>query len=584
MARFILSNHMEWIEYLELINNKCGFQQSIKISEDYGFINYKKLNINNYNFYEKNGDFVACNGTMFYKEQFGYKALELLLFDFKKIDIKKIRKNLIGTYIIIVKYLEKIYIFIDESGNYASYYFLDNKKYLITNTFYHIAKCVNASLDKMAFIEEINEYCILDNKTIFKNIYRIMYDEMIVINIKNNSFSIKKIEVNNYSLDSWEFDKVVSLIAEKIMYYSRMQFLINQEKILFITGGMDSRLSLAGDMSVGVHPVLINWQGCPILMNTKFEDSKVSELIANKVNLVYKEIDVSNGIAKKMEENSFDKYGEYARIYGNNKKWFGFFEENDYCFYDFGYFGETLKGWDLLEQKYSVPMSIDNYIELYMNRQVHNYINFSGKDKIKYKKYISNKIHHICNKFYLNEENLRQEDCMFLYFVYRTHADTKCCNFANIFGYSFNLYSQKELIDYINQIPYEYKLNGKINLALTNYMYKPLLNIPYFSHCQYMIFKEKLNILVKKVSIKSKLKKQISIILNEELIEKIKNYIYPKQNFEIQRDYISFIDKIENEIGLTNLIDEKTFSDITDYLSFLGSVYLIRYAMRKCNE
>jgi hypothetical protein len=346
---------------------------------------------------------------------------------------------------------------------------------------------------------------------------------------------------------------------------------------------MDSILSLAGDLASQYKPILANWQGSPVMMNTKIEDKYVAEMISNIEGLNYNDIDVSECDQGIIDINQFEKYGEYARIYGNNRKWFEFFEEDGIGFYDFGYFGETLKGWEQLDICFKNPMTIEDFVELYINRQVHNYFNMPINKKLEYKKYILYKLYNICTSYNLNDKDLSKEDCMILYYIYRTHADTKCCNFVNVFGYSFNLFAQKDLIDYINQTPYEYKRNGRLNLAITKYLYPNLLNVPYFSHCHYMKYDEKTMTIYedKSISLKHMFKEKIKKLIPHNIKRSLKRTIYKNNNIKERNKLVELIIKTELKDYLDIYVDQNTFSNITDYLTFLGSCYMLINAMEK---
>ena len=96
----------------------------------------------------------------------------------------------------------------------------------------------------------------------------------------------------------------------------------------------------------------------------------------------------------------------------------------------------------------------------------------------------------------MNCAKLSKEDCMTLYYHYRLHADTYRCNFANMYGYSFILLAQKEIADFINQVPYEFKINSRINLRLVKKFAPQLLDLPYYSHCRFYNYDSKRVMLV----------------------------------------------------------------------------------------
>lgn len=482
----IITNSNEYFQELNSLNEECGFKLSGIISGAASFCNYKKINVNNDNFVKKSDGFIGIAGTLLYKGQLGSNSLEAMYDDYVTHGIKYVRANSFGTYVVAIQHGQELNLFVDESGNYAIYYYMRDGVYLITNLLYHIRKVTGDSIDTVTLMEELNEYCILDNKTYLSSTKRLMGNELLTISLENNKIYVTNVDMNVYALGECDFEKNVDILTETIKKYAAMQKLISEKKVIFMTGGMDSRLTLAGDLAVEFCPDLANWQGSPVYMNTKYDDHVVCEKIAREKNLEFIPIDVSGDEPHAIDENILRLLGEYATIYGNNLKWHKIFRTLNNYFYDFGYFGETLKEWTPLELAYHDNYTLEDYADLYLGRQKHDYTNVESEMLHEYRKAIIEKLRKICKDHEIKCNNLSKEDCMLLYYYYRTHADTKMVNFANIYGYSINLYAQKELIDYINQTPYEYKEGGKLNLALTKKLCEALLDIPYFSHCHYM--------------------------------------------------------------------------------------------------
>ena len=239
---------------------------------------------------------------------------------------------------------------------------------------------------------------------------------------------------------------------------------------------------------LGEKPTIANWQGCPIDMNSKMPDRMVSQKLAEKCGFKFSPFDVTHDFKSDYENIAlkFPRYGEYSLIYCGNTKWYEIFENSAIEYYDFGYFGETIKGWEPLDEQFNEGFSIDDYVKLYLKVT-------SDKTDLEFEEYVGKKIIAIAKRFGMDMCNLSKEDCMILYYVYRIHADTVCSNFANIFGYSSNIFAEKEIIDFINKIPYAYKKDEHFNLLVTKILNEELLDIPYFTHCEYKKYnKEKM--------------------------------------------------------------------------------------------
>lgn len=566
MSRMIITNSNEYFHELYNLNKNCGFKLSGIVSGAINFANYKKKNCDNENFMRMPDGFIGIAGTLVYKGQIGSESLKLLYEDYYVHGIKYVRANSFGTYVVAVQKGEELDLFIDESGNYAIYYFWNGGEYLITNLLYHIKKETKDSIDFNTLMEELNEYCILDNKTYLSSTNRLMGNEKLTINFKKQVLNVTDVCVNEYTLGKYSFEKNVDVLVETIKKYAKMQKLISEKKVIFMTGGMDSRLTLAGDLAVNYSPILANWQGSPIYMNTKYDDHIVCGKIAKATKLEFIPIDVSGDEPHTIDNCMLDLLGEYATIYGNNLRWHNIFKNSDYSFYDFGYFGETLKEWAPLELSYHDNYTIDDYADLYLGRQKHRYTNVSPEMIQTYRGVVIEKLRKICTYHRIDCKKLSKEDCMLLYYIYRTHADTKMVNFANIYGYSINLYAQKELIDYINQTPYKYKECGKLNLALTQGLCKELLNIPYFSHCHYM------NFVPTKMVLDDPTLSSTSARIKRAIPKPIKTFLKMilKKN-AIQNDLVDVVKRFNlTEINVEWLprVNENTYSSVGEYKAY----------------
>lgn len=574
MSRLIITNSDEYFNSLNSINENCGFRNSGRITDTFNFTNYKKINFDNENFLKLTDGYIGIAGTLAYKGQVGRVSLEMMYADYIAYGIKYVREHTFGTYVVAIQHEGELNLFIDESGNYAIYYYWKDGQYLITNLLYHIKKVTKDTVDSQTLMEELNEYCILDNKTYLSSTKRLMGNEILTIAAGKNEINVANVGMNEYSLYARTFDKNVSVLAKTIKKYAEMQKVISDKKVIFMTGGMDSRLTLAGDLAVGYKPNLANWQGSPVYMNTKYEDHIVCKKIADAKSLKFIPIDVSGDESHIIDNDMFDMLGEYATIYGNNLKWHTIFTTLKYNFYDFGYFGETLKEWAPLDLCYHDKFSIDDYADLYLGRQKHRYTNISSDTVKKYRQIIVDKLRKICKDHAIDCHNLSKEDCMLLYYYYRTHADTKMVNFANIYGYSINLYAQKELIDYINQTPYEYKEYGKLNLALTKVLCSELLSIPYFSHCHYMNYIPEKMILDDPAvtSTSARLKRAIPTPIKsvlKKLLRKSGNQVYIKE--VIDRFDLNSID-----VGWLAKVDENTYSSVGEYKAYFDYYTMLK--------
>lgn len=573
MGKILLTNNFEWHSKLDECFQKHGFKRNGNYSEGIMLTTYEKKNVATYNFYKEGNDFIACSGTLIYENSIGEEAIKKIFYELKLNKINEVRKKMLGTFVIIYKMENQLRVFLDEAGTYAFYYsYQENGKYILTNTFYHIQKCLRNDFNKYAFMEQILEFCIINNETPFKEIYRIMGNECIVIDIIHGTFSIEVIEANHYILQEDGYENIVNKLENTIKGYAKRKKGINEKLYIFATGGVDSRIALAANLSEGIPTVVCNWQGCPKDMNTKVEDYDIVKEISEKLGLesiCYNVAHDNLSAIKNIEEDMFDCYGDYCRIYGSNKKWFEIFEKNGIKSTDFGYFGEILKSWDALDNLAEF-ISIEEYAQLYMRRN-----GYDLKDA-SYQKYILNKLKKIAIENNLDVTRLSKEDCMRLYYIYRIHADTVIDNFANMFSFSFSLFAQKEIAEYVHQVPYSYKEKFKLNLELTRRLYSKLVELNYFTHCRFVQLDK--SSMVLEEGWKYKFTKFVRFVLlgnkiGEKLITKAR-----KVNQPWTVEYVKQIKKTGIMENLDIEIKEDTFGYLPIYVLILFHCRIVQMA------
>lgn len=498
MGKILLTNNKCWNDNLRCIFAENGFKESGKIDEDYHITTYSKINVNTFNLYKNGSNFLACAGTMIYKECIGKEALEKLYNDLQFEDIVSLRKNMYGCYVFIYKYDNDIKIYVDETGIYAFYYFINNSgEFLLTNTYYHIEKVVKQPISLLPYVERLITPCNIKDETMFKNIYRIMGNEELHIDLLNGTITKKRIVLNTYCEEQLELQERVDQILTCTNKIVSLQKKLFKNPHLFMTGGVDSRLILANYMGLEVKPTLVTWYGAPDTLNTKKEDKECVHIIKEKMNLQERSIDVSdNGIVEVNDRmfNLFDKLGEYAIIYSSNEKWHNILLNENVQFADFGYFGEALKEWKGFNGITEESISLECFIETYM-KVIGDFLE-QERGLVYYKdlkKKLYGEFNEICMLEGFNIGDLSREDCMVLLYYYYFHAHGLMYQYANMFCYAFPIYAQKELVDYINAIPYKFKEHEKLQLCLIKKTYDKLLDIQFFSHCEYVVYDKKSN-------------------------------------------------------------------------------------------
>lgn len=490
MARILLTNNAKWANDLRTWFARVGFKEFARTDVCDMFLSvYRKLNLNTYNLYSDGSDCVACAGTFIYNGKIGRPALADLLQDTAHgFDLRAIRAKALGCYVVAIKKQDQVYIFVDEYHTYSIYYFMDGEHYIITNNFSHIESVTHQPLNRCKTLEYVVQFNIVGNMTPYDNIYKLMGNQYLVLDLKSHKYTLKQepdaqIQTARYS----SLDVACTDISGVIKKYSHIKSQLFKKTCLFITGGVDSRLMLASYLSVGTRPRLVRWHGQDGVLNSRVEDYYASKALAQQTHLPFKNYFAKENFCKrfnKVNKKDMYKYGDLMLKYGDNHKWHKIYDKIKADFLDYGYFGETLVDWDKMDSllDFSKNISLKDFVyNLYIDNQATN----GWKHQSEYRDMIYNEFLDIATGQNIDCDNLSREDCMLLFFYYRLHADTHMVNFSNMYSHYFPLLSQPGIIEKIHNTPYAFKQNHKLNLRLIRALCPALLNITFFSHGRY---------------------------------------------------------------------------------------------------
>lgn len=484
MSKLLLSNDETIFSNIHNGFVNAGFSKFSKTSVDnnYYLVAYKKLRVDNTNFYQEEGDFVAISGTLIYHNEIGESSLARILHDFDGNNMKELRREIFGSYAIIIKKGDLIYTFVDENHTYKFYYYHKNNTIILTNTYYHIEKQVKEQFNIDIMLDNICGCFFMENHTPFSNIFQLLGTQYILMDTKNKSFEIKEIELNRYSLKSTEFEDSILEMHERLQKISTAVTSVTKDITVFLTGGLDSRLVFSGFINAGAKPTIGYWYGKDASTNTRDQDHILSKNMADGNNLCYADFDVEIDLLKSIKlsgKKYTDKYGECVNIYSCNTKLFEIFESKLKTeFVEFGYFGEpcrSLVSIDVANQEYftvdefAYMEYISHFVGMVENLEVH-------------KTRLINWFSSYAVSMGFDTKHLSKEECMYLNYIYRLKADTVMCNYVNLFFYTTPILSQKIFVDGVLSVPYSNKLNAKWMLSLIKTTYSPLINYPVFSH------------------------------------------------------------------------------------------------------
>jgi len=589
MSRIIFSNvndkkiykniKDDYNKYFQIYNEYKG--------DHYSISTFKKLKKETKNMIVYDNDIIANTGTLFYKDSIGSEALEKIYDSININNINEISKNIFGNFSIIIKKGTNIYFFVDNMGIYKLYYSLIEREITITNIFYNLAKNMenNLTINEQSLLEDSFQYSILGEETFVNEIKRVSGNYIYKYDLIKKELLLIEKELNIEGYNHEDIEKsakyLSSIIKDKIKIINN-----NFNNITInMTGGLDSRLILSAFLSEGIKPNITYGIGDSPLTNTKDKDLALSEICAEKFKLKFHKMNW------KTKENFIEdwdylleKYGEYYILYSGNINIFEEYENKVSKFTDFiefGYFGETLRNIEKLENSKSI-FDIDYYIE---NLYLYNLTNLEKflVNPINYKYEIKEKLNKILSHFNLNSKELNQKNFQKIHTEYRKSADSKMSNIQNQIMYSCVILSDYEIQEFVNDIPFEWKKDAKFMLKVINNLEPEVLKIPFFSHTKDWVFDEKNFKLVpkNKHTIKNAIKR---IIKNKTVyysLKKIYNFFKQNKNEKnnikyYKNDLVKEVSFLQKELDIKLIYPDKYEGDIRALMRYYQNLYMLK--------
>ena len=451
--------------------NVVGFSESGEISGAFGhLVTFSKIRFHTENIVSNENGFVAGTGTFLYNGKTGTEALHALLRDFD--GNLSIRSNIVGSYCIVFGYAEKVYVFVDEASLYNIYYNLssDRGNIILTNTYYHVAK----GMDNVSVAEDnlLGTWFIklIDNSTPVQNVKKLMGYECLVFHA--GYWCVEEIPTS-------VVDDNLNVPQKAQQLYQDLDHAFKSSGV-FMTGGQDSRISLALMLAVGMKPTLYYGIGNSSNTSTKTEDFNIVNAVSKKFDLPIQIMNWKDS-DKTDERYYINKYGEMFSLYGMNKNIFQEFESKISSeFIALGYFGEVYRTIESIEAYTKSEFTLDEFLDdLYLGdcKRV-----FWENDYPKFRTMIKEQFLDVCRRRNLDEMHLTKDQFQILNTVYRQRWDTVMNNFANQYMYSIPLFGNVQLVRKTEAISYDARLNSKHLMECIYALQPELLEIPFFSH------------------------------------------------------------------------------------------------------
>ena len=484
MSKMLLTNNKMWSSSLRNSWRELGFTENAhRDCGDAHFTVYKKLNVDNVNYYEANGDFASSVGCLFYDDCFGEDALKRLLEDAKKDDIRSLRAKTIGSFAVAVKTANRMIVFVDETHTYDLYYCVcDNGDFIVTNTFYHIEKCVGRPVNANAVVERGVRGGVSSLETPFDGVVALGARQYLEVDLSHSTMALRSCELNDYRCSFEKREDAVLEIWRRAQHIAELRSKYLNKSLYFVTGGVNSRLELSASVHNGEQVTLGYWMGSDSISNGTVRDKEVQESIASLLSCECVCYDVSvpfESVLQCITSSTCDKYGELASIYCGNAKWYSIFETiDDKDYIGFGFFGETLRNIDSLDVSYKEPFTLRDYVEkVYCRTHIEEIVKTDG-----FYDYLADKAACLVGCKEGGESVVDIDTCGRLFGYSRFSADCALSNFANLFTYSFPLFGMKQVADAVFAMPYEWRSGDYIAIAMTKLWSSELLSIPYHSH------------------------------------------------------------------------------------------------------
>lgn len=478
MAKFFVTNNKPLFDAIKIRIHQSEFKIGF-LYEREGFyaLSVKKLFIDNVNGWNKGADMVITTGTPVYKESLDNACI---IEDFDG-NVNDFRRYFTGQYAVVIRQDGNTCIFCDAVGAYSIYWYNDGSDYLISNDISDMAAVLG---DKVApgginILEEACQNSILCGDSLYDGIRRLSGHEKILIS-KAGKAAIEKLPVQKRRA-GLEYEDCVTLLAERFEYKAGVIKKIFGDPDIFMTGGHDSRISLAAYLRVGARPSLHYGIGNSAITNTKKNDLDIVRTFAQRYGLPLYEEDWSTPSPIYRDWGKYiAKYGVFAKIYAASDSIVKSLENLPNRISTFGYGGEFYRNLPWIERRKKHFFTAEEFVDEYY---IYNSNRRLTQDVKGYRDRLVGKIRRLCADYDLNPKKIDNKDNIYLLKEYRCYADTYLLNMINQMRYSSLLCMEQDCIG-LTDVPVEDMNYSRLMLDVIKKLYGDVLEIPVFSHCK----------------------------------------------------------------------------------------------------
>lgn len=388
MAKFYLSNNQDVFGFILTENKRVFPKHNVETIDNTHIVTFAKLS-NVSKIYEPKYSIYAV-GSFIYKNNIGENALNLIYEDYNKLGVSGLKKSIIGYYNIIISIDGETVVFNDYYGVYDICYSTDGDRFYIGSQLKDVASSIeDRTIDEYSFIQETCQLGAFPGKTIYKHINKLRGNEY--LSIKNDKLNVMSIPQQEYLVDyvySGE-DQALFDISKMIKDYSSIITQAYKNIVVFLTGGLDSRLNFAAFSNTETDLRTQYWRSFGVDKEDEVLAKEISEYYGIKFSATdcYDPED-SNGVDWNYQKELFETVGFNNYICNGNPNIIKEIQKygNNGEFLAFGYFCEAIRLREWAANLKSNTFSLDDYIDKYY---INNALNFHNYPHIEsYKEYL----------------------------------------------------------------------------------------------------------------------------------------------------------------------------------------------------
>ena len=495
MSKFILTNSKEKLE----IGLSNFLKRGLKVSGRFSlsgvyFISFHKRGYDDENivFFENN--FVCSIGTFIYQGRQGSSALNLLYNNFSD-NFKEIQLESVLQGTIIIKKGSDIHVFCDKYNVHWTYYSKDKESFYISSSLSNVVESLDKKILLMdRFLEAKIQRGSMGNEMFYKGIKRLFGNQEININTKGE-FYLKQYdyEQNRPDLSGASESEIIKFFSEA--YFSVLENLVNAfngEIAIHQSGGLDSRLILAGFLHLGYKPKLIYGLGNTPLTSQYNQDKIIIDKICKKyaLNSYLMNWSINGNMDVSQIVKSFHRYGFNCNENYCNENWYKEYLENIGLHAKLlldGHMGETLniEGEDkIFNGIYPEVFSMDYLFEMYQNIFFTNFIWRSNDRKKSHIDYLKSELSQLTDSVFKlphSGDSMSIKDYQSFWWLRYRPADAHPTNLFNEFFSSLSPLGISKLHDITLNIPFNLIKNRGLSIKLIDSWVPGLNDVGLFS-------------------------------------------------------------------------------------------------------